>query len=88
MVGSIDIKALTLDELVGVVNIYPWYGGARKELCNRMAALGDGWSQEQFSSAALYLPSRGKVSDIVRSRKTSDYPDKDIQELLTGENAP
>ena len=31
MVGSsyINIHTLLLDELVGVVNLYPWYGAAR-----------------------------------------------------------
>ena len=37
MVGSrIDIHSLTLDELTGVVNLYPWYAAARVELCRRM----------------------------------------------------
>ena len=27
----IDIHALTLDELTGVVNLYPWYAAARLE---------------------------------------------------------
>ena len=63
MVGSshIDLHTLTLDELTGVVNLYPWYGGARLELCRRMSRMGDAWDEEQFASAALYLPLRGKI---------------------------
>lgn len=42
--GYIDLKKLNLDELVGVVNLYPWFGGARKELCERMLKVGgDSW---------------------------------------------
>jgi hypothetical protein len=26
----IDLKKLNLDELNGVVNLYPWFGGARR----------------------------------------------------------
>lgn len=42
MEGYIDINKLTLDELAGVVNLYPWFGGARKELCARMNAIAGG----------------------------------------------
>ena len=31
----IDLARLNLDELNGVVNLYPWFGLARKELCHR-----------------------------------------------------
>ena len=62
MVGYIDIKTLTFDELVGIVNLYPWFGGARKELCVRMASMGAGvLSEEELALSAMYLPSR-KVS--------------------------
>ena len=48
IMGSyIDIKKLTIDELAGVVNLYPWFGGARKELCARMTRMGAGWDKEQ-----------------------------------------
>ena len=48
----IDLKKLTLDELVGVVNLYPWFGGARKELCVRMSRMGDSvWGLEQYADA-------------------------------------
>ncbi len=82
MVGTIDIKTLNLDELVGVVNLYPWYGGARKELCSRMAAMGGDWGDGQFAAAALYVPSRKMVGDLVRTSGSADYSDKDIQSLL------
>ena len=52
----IDIKKLTLDELAGVVNLYPWFGGARKELCERMSRMGgDGWGESQYADAAIEI---------------------------------
>ena len=60
MVGTsrIDLHTLNLDELVGVVNLYPWYAGARMELCRRMSRMGDAWDQDQYAPEALYLPQR------------------------------
>ncbi len=82
MVGSIDIHAITLDELVGVVNLYPWYGAARVEMCRRMSAMGD-WGEDQFSAEALYVADRSKLSALLRGTKTkADYADKDVQALL------
>ena len=36
----IDLGSLTMDELAGVVHLYPWFASARKELCSRMSRLG------------------------------------------------
>ncbi len=82
--GYINLKALNMEELAGVVNLYPWYAGARKELCRRMSNIGggEGWGEEQYSDAALYLASRKKVSDIVRSKQKKDWSDKDLKVLL------
>ena len=45
--AHIDIQALNLDELTGVVNLYPWFAAARMELCRRMFAMGENaWSPE------------------------------------------
>ena len=83
MNGFIDLKKLNLDELVGVVNLYPWFGGARKELCLRMSKMGRGaWSESQFADAAMFLPSRRKLSDIVRSAKDQDWSDGDIEGII------
>ena len=61
--GYIDIKKLNLDELVGVVNLYPWFSGARKELCRRMSQLGgEGWGEAQYADAALYVGAREKLA--------------------------
>ena len=78
-----DLHTLTMDELTEVVNLYPWYGAARKELCVRMARMGGSeWGMEQYADAAMYMPSRGQVFDILRSTRKEDYSDKDVAELL------
>ena len=83
MAGYIDLKKLNLDELVGVVNLYPWFSGARKELCLRMSRMGeDMWSESQFAEAAMYLPSRRILSDLVRSAKTQDWEDADVEAVI------
>ena len=78
----IDLKNLSLDELVGVVSLYPWFGGARKELCVRMSRMGDAWGEGQFADAAMYIPSRKKISALMRSAKDNDWTDADVEELL------
>ena len=83
MSGYIDIKKLTLDELTGVVNLYPWFGGARKELCERMSRMGgDAWGESQYADAAMYIAARGKLSDMMRSARRSDWGDADVEKLL------
>ena len=81
--GYIDIKRLSLDELVGVVSLYPWFGGARRELCERMKGMGDDvWGESQFAEAAMYIPSREKMSVLMRSFRTSDMTDADVEDLI------
>ena len=79
----IDIKKLTLDELIGVVSLYPWYGGARKELCARMGSMGgDGWGESQYADAAMYIGSRAKMSEMMRSSRKEDWSDSDVEKLI------
>ncbi len=83
MSDYIDIKKLTLDELAGIVNLYPWFGGARKELCERMGSMGgDGWGEAQYADAAMYVGSRDKLSDMMRSSRDMDWTDSDVERLL------
>lgn len=78
-----NLKSLTMDELTGVINLYPWFGGARKELCARMARVGGGeWGKMQYSDSAMYVASRTLVSDIIRSVRKEDYSDKDVERLI------
>ena len=80
MVRAIDIKRLNMDELLGVVSIYPWYGGARMELCRRLAEAGT-LSHELVSQAALYVGSRSLLYKMVNSA-SSDYSDSEVSTLL------
>lgn len=80
MVKPIDIHALTLEELSGVVSMYPWYAGARVELCRRMSELG-ALSESQLSETALYVGSRKLLSDLVRAGRNVDCTDKDLEML-------
>ena len=83
MESATNLKSLSMDELTGVITVYPWFGAARMELCERMAKVGGNeWGKEQYADAAMYVASRSMVSDIVRSTRKEDYSDKDIEELL------
>ena len=78
-----SLRSLTMDQLTGVINLYPWFGAARKELCARMAKVGGSeWGKAQYSDAALYVASRTLISDIVRSTRMEDYSDKDVERLI------
>ncbi len=81
MVDTIDIRKLTLEELTGVVELYPWYGGARMELCRRMEAMG-ALSENQMAQTALHIASRRLLSDMVRSGHKVDCSDKDARQLF------
>lgn len=79
---SIDLKSLNLEELSGVVSLYPWYGGARMELCRRMSALGEGaWSDERYADAALYVASRALVARVAHEPVAGDFSDAALEAL-------
>ena len=80
--GYIDIRKLNIDELVGVVSLYPWFGGARKELCRRMSSMGEGWDVAQYADAAMYISAREKISDIMRSGTKGNWSDSDVEKLI------
>ena len=81
--AKLNLASLTMDELTEVINLYPWYGGARKELCVRMAKVGGSeWGKAQYSDAAMYVASRTLISDIMRSAREEDYSDKDVENLI------
>jgi len=81
MVNVIDIRQLNLEELLGVVSLYPWFGAARKELGRRMAGMG-AWTPEQFAEASLYVSSRRKMYRLMTASKDVNLMDKDAKELL------
>ncbi|MBO4264367.1 MAG: hypothetical protein J5871_06805 [Bacteroidales bacterium] len=77
MVKAIDIKHLTLEELSGIVGLYPWFAAARKELCERMWRDGT-WSDAQFAEASLYMASGRILYDLMRRGREIDCSDSDI----------
>ncbi len=82
-IGKKTLGSLTMDELTGVINLYPWFGAARKELCVRMSRVGGSeWGKAQYSEAAMYVASRTLISDIMRSVRKDDYSDKDVERLI------
>ncbi|MBQ6253102.1 MAG: hypothetical protein IJK05_00395 [Bacteroidales bacterium] len=89
MEGAGNLKSLTMDELTRVINIYPWFGAARRELCERMSKVGGNeWGKERYAEAAMYISSRSIISDIARSTRKEDYSDKDVESLLQRLIAP
>lgn len=79
MVSRTDIKKLESDELMEVVELYPWFGAAQKELCMRMSGQ---WGEDDFASAALHIASRRVIFEIARDRKKTELSDKEVSTLL------
>ena len=79
----IDLKKLDLDELADVVNLYPWFGGARVELCGRMSRMGGGmWGVGQYADAAMYIGAREKLAGLLRSSQEHGWEDADVEQVL------
>jgi light-regulated signal transduction histidine kinase (bacteriophytochrome) len=43
---------------------------------------GGGWGESQYYDAAMYIGARGKLSDMMRSARQSDWEDADVEKLL------
>ena len=78
----IDLKRLNLNELMGVVNIYPWFAAARLELCDRMMAIDKEWALRYLSESSLYVSDMSKIASMLRSNRSSDWSDSDVASLL------
>ena len=79
-----DMDIVEAVELAGVVNLYPWFAAARKELCVRMSALGgESWGVGQYADQAMYVADRSIISGIMRSSAVKDYSDSDLETLLS-----
>ena len=91
MVNPIDIHKLTLEELSGVIALYPWYAGARMELCRRMSGAG-ALSDLQIAETALHLGHREVLAALLRAGRTVDCSDKDARRLadafISAQDAP
>ncbi|MBO6237170.1 MAG: hypothetical protein J6N50_00080 [Bacteroidales bacterium] len=79
--NKIDIHKLTLEELSGVIGLYPWYGGARMELGRRMSGLG-ALSESQIAETALHLGERSILAGLLRSGRAVDCSDRDARRLV------
>lgn len=78
-----NIETMTLDDLAEIIEQYPWYGIARKELCLKMSEIGGtDWGIDQYVDCALYVRSRSIISDLIRSASKQDYYDKNLEALL------
>ena len=86
MVDSIDIHALNLEELTGVVNIYPWFGAARMELCVRMQQMG-ALSDSLLSQTALHVCNRRLLYDL-KFGKPGKFSAVDTSRPAPREEAP
>ena len=83
MAGYIDLKKLNLDELAGVVSLYPWYGAARVELCRRMSRMGgESCGKADYAAAALYVRSRRVIGDLFSGGKGGDGSDRKVSEVI------
>ena len=80
---SIDIHKLNLEELSGVVDMYPWYGAARVELCSRMRAM-NALSEAMVARTALYVGSRKILYGLLAGGEKTDCSDKDAQAIVGG----
>ena len=77
-----DVKSLNIDELTGLVNLYPWFGLARKELCARMAAIsGSNWGEEQFADEIFYNPKHEYTKGLMRSIPTVDNDGQKLEPI-------
>ena len=81
MVNQADIHTITLEELSSAVSLYPWYAGARMELCRRMANAG-ALSESQIAETALHLGARKKIAALLQEGRTADCSDKDARRLV------
>lgn len=81
MVDYIDIHKLNLDELTGVVSLYPWYAGARVELCARMAQMG-ALSDSLIAGTAPYVASRKVLADMLSPGPEPDLSDSDVRRIV------
>ena len=56
-IDTMSLDSLNLEELSGVVSIYPWFAGARVELCRRMAPMGgeESWGEDKYALIILNI---------------------------------
>ncbi len=81
MVNQTDMHDIPLEELSSIISVYPWYAGARMELCRRMAEAG-ALSDSQVAETALHLCERRAVTPLLRTDRETDLSDKDVRRIV------
>lgn len=81
MVNQTDMHDIPLEELSSIISVYPWYAGARMELCRRMAEAG-ALSDSQVAETALHLCERKAVTPLLRTGRETDLSDKDVRRIV------
>jgi len=81
MVSTIDIHKLTLEELAGVVSLYPWFGAAHMEYFSRLSEFG-AVSDSQLAETALHVGSRRILSDLTHTGRDTDCTDAEAKRLV------
>ena len=61
---TVALKDIPMAELEKLLELYPWYAAARKELFLRMAAMGEEYRRDALRRAVLYIyPDYGAFSE-------------------------
>ena len=76
-----ELKDMPFDDLAAVVSEYPWFGAARKFLCEKMARMGGNeWGISQYADAAMHIACRSRISSLLRKGYTYSY--NDVAEII------
>ena len=84
-----DLGTLSLSDLMEVIKEYPWFGAARKELCARMSGIGgNDWGTVQYADAAMYIPSRELIAEMVLAAPADGSAVRDAAAVIKEYIAP
>lgn len=69
------LSELSTADLSQLVDKYPWYAGARKELCSRLFEGGDRqWKKDIFARNMMYMPDRSVLYNLYLAKKDLSKP--------------
>ena len=84
-----DLGTLSLGDLMELIKEYPWFGAARKELCARMSGIGgNDWGTVQYADAAMYIPSRELIAEMVLAAPADGSAVRDAAAVIKEYIAP
>ncbi len=84
-----DLGTLSLGDLMEVIKEYPFFGAARKELCARMSGIGgNDWGTVQYADAAMYIPSRELIAEMVLAAPADGSAVRDAAAVIKEYIAP